>query len=366
MTALPTRKLEAWRYTDLRELSALEFADSPAFSGPVNLPKIDVPKLVFLNGVFAAEYSDVVPFRTDFTPATGGETLPLASINAARAHDGAVLEIPAGTDAGTVVIYARTQGVELVSSHSGNRISLGEGASLTLIEVADGDGLYWMNTLFDIDLAKDAKLTHYRIQNDSVSAYSTTTIRAEVAESAHYHQISGVFGAKLSRTEVHVALRGTQAHADLSGVQLLRGRQHGDFTYVMRHDAENCTSRQNVKNVLADQARGVFQGRIEVARHAQKTDGYQMSRALLLSPDAEMDIKPELEIFADDVKCSHGATIGALDENQVFYLRSRGIEEAQAKSILIRAFLDEALEPIDDLAVRILFEAAIETWWSRS
>ena len=115
--------------------------------------------------------------------------------------------------------------------------------------------------------------------------------------------------------------------------------QHGDFTTVVAHKAPNCPSRQTVKSVLSGLARGVFQGRIEVDRIAQKTDGYQMSQALLLSPHAEMDIKPELRIYADDVKCSHGATIGALDENQVFYLRSRGIPEAEARSLLIRAFL---------------------------
>ncbi len=119
-----------------------------------------------------------------------------------------------------------------------------------------------------------------------------------------------------------------------------------------------------MKSVLDGHARGVFQGRIEVARAAQKTDGYQMNQALLLSPDAEMDIKPELEIFADDVKCSHGATIGALDPEQIFYLRSRGIPEAQARSMLIRAFLTEALEPVTNEAAREMFEAAIEKWWT--
>ena len=120
--------------------------------------------------------------------------------------------------------------------------------------------------------------------------------------------------------------------------------QHADFTTVVSHDAPCCTSRQTVKNVLSGRARGVFQGKIEVARGAQKTDGYQMNQALLLSPDAEIDSKPQLEIYADDVKCSHGATVGELDADQLFYLRSRGIPEAEARAILVRAFLTEALD----------------------
>ena len=133
----------------------------------------------------------------------------------------------------------------------------------------------------------------------------------------------------------------------------------------MRHTAPHGTSRQTVKNVLAGRSRGVFQGRIEVARDAQKTDGYQMNQALLLSPDAEIDTKPELEIFADDVKCSHGATVGELDAEQLFYLRSRGIPDAEARSMLVRAFLAEALDAVTHDAVRAVLEAAVERWWER-
>jgi Fe-S cluster assembly protein SufD len=130
------------------------------------------------------------------------------------------------------------------------------------------------------------------------------------------------------------------------------------------HDAPNCASRQTVKTVLTGHARGVFQGKIEVARAAQKTDGYQMNQALLLSPDAEMDSKPQLEIYADDVKCSHGATVGELDSNQLFYLRARGIPEAQARALLVRAFLDEALDGIAHVQARAAMEHAIAAWWT--
>ncbi len=134
---------------------------------------------------------------------------------------------------------------------------------------------------------------------------------------------------------------------------------------MVSHDAPNCASRQTVKNVLAGRSRGVFQGRIEVARIAQKTDGYQMNQALLLSPDAEIDSKPELEIFADDVKCSHGATVGELDADQLFYLRARGISEAEARAMLVRAFLAESLDLVQHDGVRSVLDARVSSWWEK-
>ena len=164
--------------------------------------------------------------------------------------------------------------------------------------------------------------------------------------------------------EVRCRLAGPGATAHLNAAQLLCGTQHADFTTVVAHEAPACASRQTVKNVLSGHAHGVFQGKIEVARAAQKTDGYQMNQALLLSPDAEMNSKPQLEIYADDVKCSHGATVGALDPDQAFYLRSRGIPEAQAREILVRAFLAEALDPIAHDTGRAWLEDAVASWWT--
>ncbi|HEX3983047.1 MAG TPA: SufD family Fe-S cluster assembly protein, partial [Acidisoma sp.] len=146
--------------------------------------------------------------------------------------------------------------------------------------------------------------------------------------------------------------------------QIMGGTQVSDFTTAISHDAPNCPSRQTVKSVLTGKARAVFQGRIEVARIAQKTDGYQMNQALLLSPEAEINSKPELEIYADDVKCSHGATVGALDPEQLFYLRSRGIPADMAKMILVRAFLTDAFEAVSHEGLRQVFEDAVAEWWA--
>ncbi len=364
MVALPTNKLEAWRYTDLAPLSTLSFAQAPQATAPA-LPALDMPRLVFVNGVFAGGLSSSLDFAAPFAAGAEDSALPLALLNAGLARDGVVLNVPDGVDAGTILLFAQATATEPFAAHLRHRVTLGQGARLTIIDIAKGDGVYWHNPVTDIALAPGAQLAHYRLQDESREAFNTATIKAEIAAGAVYEHFTATIGARLSRTEIHATLRGEQASAQLSAAQLLTGEQHGDFTSVVAHKAPNCPSRQTVKSVLSGLARGVFQGRIEVDRIAQKTDGYQMSRALLLSPHAEMDIKPELQIYADDVKCSHGATIGTLDENQLFYLRSRGIPEDEARALLIRAFLDEALEPVRQEDAKELLEAAIETWWTR-
>jgi Fe-S cluster assembly protein SufD len=362
MTALPSKKLEAWRYTDLAPLSAISFGAVPVAVPPV-LPASDLPRLVFLNGVFSESLSSRLDFADAFDAVADASAQPLARINAEQARDGVTLNVPDGVDAGTVLLISHASGDAPFAFHLRHRVALGRGASLTIIDISKGDGVYWHNPVTDITLAAGAKLNHYRLQDESREAFSLATIRAHIEAGAAYEHFTATIGARLSRTEIHASLVGEQATAHLNAAQMLTGEQHGDFTTVIAHKAPNCPSRQTVKSVLSGLSRGVFQGRIEVDRIAQKTDGYQMSQALLLSPHAEMDIKPELRIYADDVKCSHGATIGALDEDQVFYLRSRGIPEAEARSILVRAFLDDALVPVQQEEEKALFEAAIENWW---
>jgi Fe-S cluster assembly protein SufD len=365
MTALPTRRLEAWHYTDLKSLAAISFAETTAPVEPGWLPDLGVPRLVFVNGVYDAARSTPPDFLQPFAAVAEASQLPLALINADNARDGVTINIPAGVDAGAVLLVSHGGGGEApVAFHPRHRITLGKGAKLTLVDVATGQGTYWHNPVTDISLHEGAALAHYRLQDECDHAFHLATIRVLAAEGASYDSFSLVTGARLSRAEFHVTLMGPNAAAHVNAAQLLGGQQHGDFTTVINHDAPNCASRQTVKSVLSGHARGVFQGKIAVKPIAQKTDGYQMNQALLLSPTAEMDIKPELEIFADDVKCSHGATIGALDPEQIFYLRSRGIPSDEARAMLIRAFLTEALEPVTFAPARELFETAIENWWS--
>ena len=375
---LPSMRDEAWHYTSLRPLAEVQFhgaiaavADCAALMA--RLPAIEAPRLVFVDGRFRDDLS-VVPDRVQVRvggPSFGTLAHPendrMVALNTMLAEDGATIEVADGVDAGALMLVSLGTGVDgrAVAFHPRHSVRLGTGASLVLIDIAIGDGTYLHNPVLEADVAMGATLTHLRVQDEARTAFYLSTVYAEIAERGTYDSFALTLGARLARMEVHARLAGPNAAAHLNAAQLLGGNQHADFTTVVAHDAPSCASRQTVKNVLTGRSRGVFQGRIEVARVAQKTDGYQMNQALLLSPDAEVDSKPELKIYADDVKCSHGATIGELDPEQLFYLRSRGIAEADARSMLVRAFLTEALDPIAHEPTRVAMEAMIDRWWQR-
>jgi len=232
------------------------------------------------------------------------------------------------------------------------KIILEEGAQATVVERHDGKGAYWKNRTTDIEVGKNAHLKHVRIQNDSHDAVNTNMVHLKVDQDSTYDNFNLNIGAKLSRHEIHAEIAGKNAEITFNGVNLFNGTQHGDTTILIEHKAPNCQSNQFYRTLLDDKARGVFQGKVHVHQAAQKTDGYQLSNALLLSPDAEMDTKPELEIYADDVKCSHGATTGQLDEEPLFYLRQRGLSEAQARLLLVQAFIDEAVDKVSSEETR--------------
>ncbi len=359
------RRAEAWKYTTLQPLGSMSFGAhdaSPAFV----LPDA-AARLVFSGGIFRADLSTSVPGfarfadQPEFGELSWPDRDPMVALNTMLAEDGAVLSIPEDQDAG--IVFLVHAGIDGTSAHPRHMIRLGRGARLTLMELSHGEGGYLHNPVSEIHVADGAVLTHVRLQSDSIAAFHLATIYAAVAAGGTYDSFTLNIGGRITRTEIHTTLNGAGAIAHMNGAQLLTGSQHADFTSVVRHAAPKGTSRQTVKNVLAGQSRGVFQGRIEVARGAQGTDGYQMNRALLLSPDAEIDTKPELEIFADDVKCSHGATVGELDPEQLFYLRSRGIPDSEARSILVRAFLAEALDPVTNDTARGLLEDAVARWW---
>jgi len=362
------RREEAWKYTSLRPVADASFQQvSRVFDGR-HLPHVDAPRIVFVDGVFRADVSHL-PAAVEFTQfdAFGGlarpDREPLVALNTMLAEDGAVLHVPDGVDAGLMMLVS--VGNDRAAFHPRHVIRMGQGARMNLLELSLGDGVYLHNPVTEVFIAEDAALTHVRLQNEAVGAFHLATVYAEVAGAGTYDSFVLNLGGRLVRTEAHVRFTGPKGVAHLNGAQLLSGSQHADFTTVVQHDAPACGSRQTVKHVLAGRSQGVFQGRIEVARVAQKTDGYQMNQALLLSPDAEIDTKPELEIFADDVKCSHGATVGELDAEQLFYLRSRGIPDAEARSMLVRAFLAEALDAVTDETARGVLDRAVEGWWER-
>ncbi|MCB9984048.1 MAG: Fe-S cluster assembly protein SufD [Rhodospirillales bacterium] len=303
---LPTPKDEAWKYTNLPR--AL----------PANLVLADAPQEVVIHkngGQVCEQPEDIL-----FTASAGQHTQPRLKI---------VLE---------------------------------SGAQATIIERHNGEGAYWKNMATEIELGQGAILHHIRIQNDAAEAVNTNMASLKAARDAVYNSFSLNMGAKLSRHEIQAAIDGENAEISLNGVNLLNGEQHGDTTILIEHQAPNGSSSQFYRSLLDDKAHGVFQGKVHVHQIAQKTDAYQLSNALLLSPQAEMDTKPELEIYADDVKCSHGATTGQLDEEPLFYLRQRGLNEAQARFLLIQSFVDEVVDKIVDEKIRDEILKETEQW----
>ena len=391
----PTRRNEAWHYTDLRALTEIRF-DEPlvAVDRPVllpdGIPEAGAPRLMFVDGRFRSDLSDL-----DALPAcvrvhslaalleAGEETLrarlgrlapveagAFVALNAMLAEDGAVITVSAAGSGARLhlVSVGSAEGDRPVAFHPRHLIAVEDGAELTLFESALGEGAtpYLNNSVSEIALGAGARMTHVRLQAEAVASFHVATVFATVAEDAEYDSFALATGARLARNEVHATLGGTRSAAHLNGAQLGDGARHVDTTTVITHAAPSCASRQTFKSVLAGRSRAVFQGKIHVHRAAQKTDGYQMNQALLLSPEAEIDAKPQLEIYADDVKCSHGATVGELDADQIFYLRSRGLPLAEARAVLIEAFLADALEAVRDERLRDALAAATAAWWARA
>ncbi|MGH7107449.1 MAG: Fe-S cluster assembly protein SufD, partial [Acetobacteraceae bacterium] len=290
---------------------------------------------------------------------------PLIALNTMFAEDGADIAIPAGADGGTLVLVHLGIGNagHPPALHPRHALHLAERARLTLIEIALGDGVYLHNPVLEATLARGATLTHLLLQHESSTAFHLASRHMTLGPESSYAGFALNRGSRLARSEWHATLAGAGARFAFDAAQILGGEQLADITTIVRHSAPGTASRQTVRNVLTGRAHGVFQGRIAVDRIAQKTDGYQMNKALLLSEEAQINSKPELEIFADDVKCSHGATVGALDPEQLFYLQSRGVPKQEARAMLVEAFLAEMLEAVPHEWGRSVLEAAVRSWW---
>jgi Fe-S cluster assembly protein SufD len=239
-----------------------------------------------------------------------------------------------------------------------------DGARASVFETYLGvaDRAYWTNAVAEIVVGRDAEIAHVKLQREGEEGYHTGFSRVTVGRGGSYSGFVLSLGARLARTEIRVALDGEHASCRIDGAALLRGRQHGDVTTEIEHRAANGRSRQTFKNVLDDRSRSVFQGRVVVRRAAQKTDAVQSNRNLLLSPGAEADSKPELRIFADDVKCGHGATVGELDKDALFYLRSRGIGAEEARGLLIAGFVGELIDGVGEPAIADRLRRALDFW----
>jgi Fe-S cluster assembly protein SufD len=340
---------EYWRYTDLETL--LTKVPRPALASikgqSSGLPKLsEAIQLVFVNGIFQPKSSHfgAIPSCILMGDLETGYKLTLGEHTCLITQP---VELVFATDAS-----APTE-ISLRFS-----IDVGANGRLTLLENHILSSVV-TTVETDVTLHERAKFVHGKIvQNNTHLAMTNVTI----ASGGYYNNFSLLRGGLPTRNEINVHLNGQQAQATLNGAMLLRENQHADTTTCITHSAPNCASRQVYKTVLDDKSKGVFQGKVVVAQDAQKTDGYQLSRALLLSDQAEMDAKPELEINADDVKCSHGSTVGDLDENALFYLRARGLSETQARALLIDAFVVEMLDEIQVEEWREIIRQEIAGW----
>lgn len=368
----PTTREEAWRYTNLAPLARLSFEpfarDAIAVPAPrlqeLTFADLGAQRLVFVNGRFRAELSSIS--RTQAGVVVGSladvmeqqpqsldgylgdigaiERGALAALNTAFLLDGAYVRFSAGTvaDAPIHLIYVSTENAlaqprTLIVAEAGSRA--------TVIEqyVSLDESRYFSNALTEVALAADAKIEHYRVQQQGVQAYHVggLYVRQDRASEFNSHAID--LGGFLVRSDTHTILA-EGAACTLNGLYLAGGRQHVDNHTVIEHAKPRSTSRELYKGVLDGRARAVFNGRVVVHPDAQQSDAQQTNNNLLLSEDAEVDTKPELEIYADDVKCSHGATVGQLDPDQLFYLRARALDEATARDLLTFAFANDVLQ----------------------
>ena len=387
-TGFPTRRHEAWRFTELKGLTGTAFAPAPALPGNATVVGerlcrllSHAHRLVFVNGRFDPDHSHICSlppgvFLGSFADwaARNGEAEALfqrpsgapdafRALNQGLFTDGLALVVPAGVtfDDPIHVLYWG-EAAEPVSTQLKGLIRLGAGAKATVIESFAGTGRSWTNAAMSVEVADKAQFGHYRLQDEDLSAFHTGSLDATIGADAVYDGFTLSLGAAMARQDIHAKLVGERAFCGVSGVYLLADRQESTIATVIEHIAPNGQTKEVFKGCLADRSHGVFQGQIKVAQAAQKTDAYQLNKTVLLGDRAVMDAKPELEIFADDVKCSHGATVGDLDETAAFYLRSRGIAPEQARAMLIEAFVVDAVELVGHEQARDYLTDAISRW----
>lgn len=382
--SLPTRKDEAWRYTSLKFLEEQQFvpvdkapfkALQPEDIDDLMLPQLAGTCLVFVNGYLAPQLSRVAAEQsgvlvTNLTDAFARDDAAIrgafdriaassslfAALNGALMTDGACIMVDKDTtvDAPIEILHISVGTDEPSICHPRHLIVLADGARADVIEryASIGSAHYFNNALIEVSLGDGSELTHERVQEESLSAQHLSDLNIRQAANSRYRLASASLGAAWSRCDVRLTFEGEGADAQLDGLLLAGDGQLSDTHLDIRHAVPHCSSRETFKGILDGKGRVVFDGRILVAKDAQKTDAQLSNDNLMLSRLAEVDTKPQLEIYADDVKCSHGTTVGELDSNMLFYLRSRGIPERRATQILCLGFAEEVLAEMPTEALR--------------
>ena len=373
----PGHRVEAWRFTRLDRLSDLELAPVTGLAGTAGGPADDAAAGIgahvirFVNGVIDPAGLVDLPAGVAIADLAADEAglarlaelapagHPVSDLSLAVLSGGILIDVAGKIDTPLMVIFEGDDAK--ASAHPAMLVRLAADASLQLAEWHQSSvGL--AAPLIGYDIGAGARLEQVKVQAEAADVTHLAATGVALAEGASIAGFSLCTGAALARLETHVTMQGEGADCQLSAIYMGRGTQHQDITTYMDHAVANCTSNQIIRGVLDDSARGVYQGRVHVAPDAQKTDGQQMSRALLLSRKAEADAKPELEIYADDVVCAHGATVGELDATQLFYLTSRGIPETIARAMLIEAFLIDTIETIENETLAGLLRPVAEAW----
>jgi len=345
---VPHRRIEEWKYSDLK--TALEPAnDSIAATAAWSIENVPTGVTLFDLADLSAAPEWV---RAHFGKAAAAETVPAASL--ALAEGGFALHVARNA----VVTEAVRVGLS-ANGHVRALVVLEDGAGLTLIEQQSATGAF-RNTGVEIVVGANARLTHVRLAQAAPNNVQIEDVAVRVARGGLYRAHLFTGGAELSRLTLRMTLKELGANAELSGVSVLGGSLHADVTTHVYHAAGETQSTQLFKHVAGGKSRAVYQGKITVAKGADKSDSRQTAKALLLGERAEADLKPELEIFADDVKCAHGAAVGDLDADSLFYLRARGIPEQEARNMLLRAFLREAVDDVADEAIRATLWQSVE------
>ncbi len=391
----PTLNDEDWRFTNVAPIARLPF--KPILQGSANGVTSDTvanftfgrlagSRLVFINGFYDAKLSSIAPLPKGVVVKnlaaameTDSKTIEAAmakyaaadqnaftALNTAFFQDGAFIHMPAGqvVEEPIHLLFISTAKEAGATSHPRNLIIAGKNTKATVLEsyVSVADAAYFTNAVTDLLLDEGAKVEHAKFQDESVSAFHIAAVRANLGRNSNLISHSIATGAQLSRNNIRTSLAGEGVECVLNGLYLTRDEQLADHHMVVEHAQPHCNSHEYYNGILDGKSKGVFHGRILVRQAAQKTDAKQTNKNLLLSDDATVDTKPQLEIYADDVKCTHGATIGQLNDESIFYLRARGIGAERARRMLIHAFAGEIIDRVRHSATRQELDALV---WDR-
>lgn len=395
----PTARDEEWKYTDVTPITTTAFQPAARASGGVTREAIAREhlatlqcgtRLIFVNGFFSEQLSSIADLPAGVKVAnlarlfkTGKQAIgchlgryarveghPFVALNTAFFQDGALVEIAPGCtlEEPILVVFIAMMDDSSMVSHPRNLYRFGAESRATIIEsyLSLGEGAYFTNAVSELVVAEGATIEHYKLQQENEQAFHIATLQAVQARGSHLlaHNVS--FGGAIARNDINVVLDGEGAECDLGGLFIATGRQHVDNHTMIDHAQPHCSSRELYKGILSDQSVGVFNGKILVRQDAQKTDASQRNNNLLLSEDAAINSKPQLEIYADDVRCKHGATVGQISREALFYMRSRGISQEAARDLLIYGFAGELFDSMTWVTVRSRLEQILHRKLSKT